>query len=53
MSSFGDGNRKTYIERELDYIALNHYTSDFYEDKQAQKDFLLEVMEVLVYMCGE
>ena len=53
MSSFGDGNRKTLIERELDYIALNHYTSDFYEDKQAQRDFLLDVLEVLRFMCGE
>ena len=54
MSSFGDGNAKTMIERELSWIAKNCYTdNDFYEDKEAQRQFLLDVLDVLRYVCGE
>ena len=53
MSSFGDGNRKTRIEEELSWIAREYYSDDFYEDKEAQMQFLLDVLDVLRYMCGE
>lgn len=52
MSSFGDGNIKTRIEEELNYIAKD-YADDFYENKEAQRQFLLDVLEVLRYICGE
>lgn len=53
MSSFGDGNSKTRIEEELRYIAYNCYSDIFYEDKEAQRQFMLDVLDVLRYMCGE
>lgn len=53
MSSFGDGNRKTRIEEELSWIAREYYSDDFYEDKEAQIQFLLDALDVLRYMCGE
>jgi hypothetical protein len=54
MSSFGDGNTRTMIERELSWIANEYYAdNNFYEDKEAQRQFLLDVLEVLRYMCGE
>lgn len=53
MSSFGDGNRKTRIEEELRWITREYYSDDFYEDKEAQRQFLLDVLDVLKYMCGE
>ncbi len=54
MSSFGDGNNKTRIEQELSWIAEKYYTDgEFYEDKEAQRQFMLDVMDVLRYMCGE
>ena len=53
MSSFGDGSRKTRIEEELRWIYLEYYSENFSENKEAQRDFLLDVMEVLRYMCGE
>lgn len=53
MSSFGDGNSKTRIEEELKCIADNCYSDNFYEDKEAQRQFMLDVLDVLRYMCGE
>lgn len=53
MSSFGDGNVKTRIEEELSWIAEEYYAKNFYEDKEAQRQFLLDALEVLRYMCGE
>lgn len=53
MSSFGDGNNKTRIEQELSWIAEEYYSKNFYEDKEAQRQFLLDVLEVLKYICGE
>lgn len=52
MSSFGDGNPKTYIESELSWIS-KEYSDNFNEDKEAQRQFLLDVLDVLRYMCGE
>lgn len=53
MSSFGDGNPKTRIEEELRWIAREYYSEDFSEDKEAQRQFLLDVLDVLRYMCNE
>jgi len=54
MSSFGDGNNKTRIEEELSWIANEYYAdNNFYGDKEAQRQFLLDVLDVLRYMCGE
>lgn len=53
MSSFGDGDRKTRIEEELRWITKDYYSYNFSEDKEAQRQFLLDVMEVLRYMCNE
>ena len=53
MSSFGDGNNKTRIEEELSWIARNCYSDNFSEDKEAQRQFVLDVLEVLRYMCGD
>lgn len=53
MSSFGDGNIKTEIERELNYIAKDNYGDDFLDNKEAQRDFVLAVLDVLRYLCGE
>lgn len=54
MSSFGDGNTKTIIEQELSWIANEYYAdNNFVGDKEAQRQFLLDVLAVLRYMCGE
>ena len=53
MSSFGDGDNKTRIEEELSRIARECYSDDFYEDKEVQKQFLLDVLDVLRYICSE
>lgn len=53
MSSFGDGNNKTQIEEELSWIAREYYSEDFSEDKEAQRQFLLDTLDVLRYMCDE
>ena len=53
MSSFGDGNNKTRIEQELSWIAKNCYSDNFSEDTEVKKQFLLDVIEVLLYICGE
>ena len=53
MSSFGDDNVKTRIEEELSWIAKNCYSDNFSEDNEAKKNFLLDVIEVLTYICGE
>lgn len=53
MSSFGDGNKKTRIEEELNWIAREYYSENFYEDKEAQRQFLLDTLDVLRYICGE
>lgn len=50
MSSFGDGNRKTEIEENLNYIYHDIYDT---EDVKEQKQFLLDVMDVLRYICDE
>lgn len=53
MSSFGDGDNRTRIQESLSWIAEEYYTDkDFYEDKEAQRQFLLDVLDVLKYMCG-
>ena len=52
MSSFGDGNIKTRIEQVLSYIT-QEYSDNFYEDKEAQRQFILDVLEVLKYICGD
>ena len=52
MSSFGETN-KTMIEEELSWIAKEYYANDFYENKEAQRQFLLDTLAVLNYMCGE
>ena len=53
MSSFGDGNNKTRIEQELSWIADEYYSDNFREDKEAQLQFVLDVLDVLRYICGE
>ena len=53
MSSFGDGNNKTRIEDALSWIANEYYSDDFSNDKEAQRQLLLDVMDVLRYMCDE
>ena len=53
MSSFGDGNNKTKIEQELSWIAEQCYSDNFNEDKEAQRQFLLDTLDVLKYICGE
>ena len=53
MSSFGDGNNKTRIEEELSWIAREYYSDDFYEDKEAQRQFILDTLDVLKYICGD
>lgn len=53
MSSFGDGNVKTEIEECLSYIANNKYSDDFYDNQVAQRQFILDVLDVLKYICGE
>lgn len=52
MSSFGDGNTKTEIEECLRCIATDEYSDDFYNDKEAQRQFILDVMGVLRYLCS-
>lgn len=53
MSSFGDGNVKTTIEQVLSSIAKEYYSENFFEDKEAQLKFIMDVLEVLRYLCGE
>ena len=53
MSSFGDGNNKTRIEQELSWIAEACYSENFSEDKEAQRQFILDTLDVLRYICGE
>ena len=53
MSSFGDGNRKTRVEQELSWLAQEYYSDNINEDKQAKVQFMLDVMEVLCYICEE
>ena len=53
MSSFGDGDRKTRIEEELSWIAKNEYASDFYDNPKMQKQFILDVLDVLRFMCED
>lgn len=52
MSSFGDGNIKTRIESELSYLA-QEYADDFYDNHAAQRQFLIDILDVLRYICGE
>ena len=53
MSSFGDGDVKTRIEEELRWITREYYSEDFCENKEAQRQFLLDVLDVLRYICNE
>lgn len=53
MSSFGDGNNKTRIEEELSWIAREYYSDNFDEDKEAQRRFILDTLDVLRYICDE
>ena len=52
MSSFGESN-KTRIEENLSWIAREYYSNNFDEDKEAQRQFLLDTLDVLRYICGE
>ena len=53
MGSFGDYSTKTRIEEELRWIATQFYSVDFFEDKEVQRRFILDVLDVLRYMCDE
>jgi len=54
MSSFGDGNIKTQIQEELDYIASQYYGHDIYNMTADEKvKFLGELFDVLHYLFGE
>ena len=53
MSSFGDGNSKTRIEEELSWIAREYYAEDFSDNIEAQRQFILDVLDVLRYICNE
>ena len=53
MSSFGDREIKTRIEEELSQIAREYYAEDFSDNVEAQKQFILDVLAVLRYICGE
>ena len=53
MSSFGDGENKTRIEEELSWIARENYAEDFSDNVEAQKQFVLDVLAVIRYICGE
>ena len=53
MSSFGDGNVKTRIEQELSWIAAEYYAENLNDNKEAKIQFMLDVMEVLQYICEE
>ena len=53
MSSFGDGENKTRIEEELSWIARECYAEDFSDNMEAQRQFVLDVLAVLRYICGE
>lgn len=53
MSSFGDGNNKTRIEQELSWIAREYYAENFLDNKDAQRQFLLDTLDVLRYICNE
>lgn len=53
MSSFGDGNNKTRIEEELRWVVNNYYPSDFTDNIEAQRQFILDVMDAVRYICGE
>lgn len=46
MSSFGDGNSRTYIEQELRHLFYEYYNED---DKEIAH-FILDVLDVLNYM---
>lgn len=49
MSSFGDGNNKTRIEQELSYIYREYYSND----EEAKKQFILDVLDVIRYICED
>ena len=54
MSSFGDGNIKTQIQEELDYIALDWYGHDTRNMTAEEKvKFLGELFDVLHYLFGD
>ena len=54
MSSFGDGNIKTQIQKDLDYVAWERYGHDTHNMTAEEKvKFLGELFEVLHYMFGE
>lgn len=53
MSSFGDGENKTRIEEELSWIVREYYAEDFSDNMEAQRQFVLDVLAVLRYICGE
>ena len=46
------GAGKSRIERELSYLAQD-YADDFYDNPAAQRQFLIDVLDVLRYICGE
>ena len=52
MSSFGE-SKKTIIEESLSWIAREYYSNNFDEDKEVQRQFLLDTLDVLRYICGE
>lgn len=52
MSSFGDWNIKTRIEQALSPLT-QEYSDNFDEDLEAQRQFMLDVLECIRYICGE
>ena len=53
MSSFGDGDNKTRIEEALSWIAREDYAEDFSDNMEAQRQFVLDVLAVIRYICNE
>lgn len=53
MSSFGDGDNKTRIEEALSWIAREYYAEDFSDNIEAQRQFMLDVLNVIGYICNE
>lgn len=45
-------DRVERLENELRYITQD-YSDNFYEDKEAQRQFLLDIMTVCRYLCNE
>jgi len=56
MRSYENSGYNPYNDNyrlEIRGSARNYYSDNFYEDKEAQRQFLLDVLAVLRYICGE